>query len=208
VVVGGSGLYVKALSHGLADLPSDPAVRARLALQPLEEKLAELQTLDPATAASVNPTNPRHVDRALEICLLTGRPASEARSAWAGADPPGLRGVLLTWEREHLYERIDRRVEETFDGGAVDEVQALLASGREVSATAEKAIGFREIREFLTGRCPRSDAVAAMQQATRRYAKRQLTWFRRERWLKTVCLRPPDTPDSAAAVVIRDFLHD
>lgn len=203
VVVGGSGLYLKALTHGLSDLPSDAAVRAALAARSLVDKVEELRSLDPVGAATLNLSNERYVDRALEICRLTGLPASESRSAWAAPDPPDLRGVLLTREREVLYARIDRRVEAMFEAGAVDEVAAL--AERRMSPTAEKAIGLREIRELLAGRVSSAEAVAAIQQATRRYAKRQLTWFRRERWLKTVCLGPAETPDSAAAVILRAF---
>ena len=205
VVVGGSGLYLKALTHGLSDLPSDPVVRAELAARPLDDKVAELRDVDPLGAAAMNLTNERYVDRALEIWRLTGRPASEARAAWEGPDPVGLCGVLLTWDREALCERIDRRVEAMFEGGAVAEVAAVVGAGRVVSPTAEKAIGFREIANHLAGRCTRDEAVAAIQQATRRYAKRQMTWFRRERWLKTVCLGADDTPHSAAAAIVREF---
>jgi len=212
LVVGGSGLYVKALSHGLSDLPSDPVVRAALAARPLDEKVAELSAVDPLGAAAMNLTNERYVDRALEIWQLTGRPASEARAAWEGPDPPDLRGVLLTREREDLHDRIDRRVVAMMDAGGIEEVAAAIDQasaamvGRPfVSPTAEKAIGFREIRAFLAGRQSRDGTVAAIQQATRRYAKRQMTWFRRERWLKTVCLGADTTAHSAAENLIRDF---
>lgn len=233
LVVGGSGLYLKALTHGLSDLPSDAALRAVLEVRSLEDKIAELRALDPVGAAAMNLANPRHVERALEICLLTGRPASEGRSAWSAPDPAGLRGVMLTWEREELYRRIGRRVEAMFDAGVVAEVAALTGvpaagsgdfGGREAepgaggsggvcasgggppfSPTAEKAIGLREIREHLAGRLSRAEAVALIQQGTRRYAKRQGTWFRRERWLKTVCLGADATPDSAAASILREF---
>jgi tRNA dimethylallyltransferase len=205
IVVGGSGLYVKALTHGLSDLPSDAVVRAELAARPLDDKVEELRRVDPVGAAAINLANERHVDRALEIWRLTGTPASDARAAWEGPDPVGLHGALLTWDREVLCERIDRRVEEMFAGGVIDEVSAVLASGRAVSSTAEKAIGFREIVDHLAGRRSRADVVAAIQQATRRYAKRQMTWFRRERWLKTVCLDVHATPHSAAAAIIREF---
>jgi tRNA dimethylallyltransferase len=209
-VVGGSGLYIKALTHGLSDLPSDETVRAALAGRPLEEKIEQLRELDPVGAETMNLANPRYVDRALEICLLTGRPASEGRSAWRGPDPEGLYGVMLTWEREELYRRIDRRVVAMFEAGVVDEVAALAGSaeaggGRAVSLTVEKAIGWREISAYLAGTLSRDEVVAAMQLATRRYAKRQLTWFRREKWLKTVCLDADATPDLMAASILHAF---
>ena len=209
-VVGGSGLYIKALTHGLSDLPSDETVRAQLAARPLEEKIEQLRELDPVGAETMNLANPRYVDRALEICLLTGRPASEGRSAWRGPDPEGLHGVMLTWEREELYRRIDRRVVAMFEAGVVDEVAALAGSveaggGRAWSLTVEKAIGWREISAYRAGTLSRDEVVAAMQLATRRYAKRQLTWFRREKWLKTVCLDADATPDLVAASILHAF---
>ncbi|MFN0128625.1 MAG: tRNA (adenosine(37)-N6)-dimethylallyltransferase MiaA [Verrucomicrobiales bacterium] len=205
VVVGGSGLYVKALTHGLSDLPSDAGLRQRLAARSLDDKVRELQSLDPAGAATMNLSNQRYVDRALEICLLTGRPASELRSAWRDAGPAHWRGVLLEREREALYARIDRRVVALFDQGVVDEVAAVLATGPAISPTVEKAIGLREIRQVLDGKLTEAAAMEAMQQSTRRYAKRQMTWFRRESWLKTICLSDDATPHSAAAAIVRDY---
>ncbi len=203
IVVGGSGLYVKALTHGLDPLPgADPALRARFATLSLEQKVAELLALDPAAPANVPLQNPRYVERALEICLLTGRPQSELRTS-AGREPPEpVRGVCLTWERALLHERINARVLAMLAGGAVEEVAAAGA----LSATLEKAIGVRELRAHLSGELTLDEAAAAIQQATRRYAKRQMTWFRRETSLQTICLRPDQTPDSVAAA-IRALLH-
>jgi tRNA dimethylallyltransferase len=182
IVVGGSGLYVKALTHGLVDLPSDPELRAALRARSLEENVARLRELDPSGVASMNLRNPRYVERALEICLLTKRAASEWKSAWRGPDPARLLGALIDWPRAELYERVDQRVERMFAAGAVDEVARVRTSGG-LSATAAKAIGVHQICELLDGTMSRSQAISAIQQATRRYAKRQMTWFRREKWL-------------------------
>lgn len=200
LVVGGSGLYVKALTHGLSPLPTDAALRQRLAAKPLEENVAELQRLDPAGAAAINLTNPRYVERALELCLLTGQPASALRAAWSGPDPAGLRGVCLHWPRETLYPRLNARTETMFAAEVVEEVARL----GEVSATVEKTLGLREVRAHLAGELSCEEAVARIQQATRHYAKRQMTWFRRERWL-TMFAPPEDekafpTPGTVAAV--------
>lgn len=198
IVVGGSGLYVKALTHGLDPLPAaDPALRARFAAMSLEEKVAELLALDPAAPANVPLQNPRYVERALEICLLTGRPQSELRLS-AGKPPPApVRGVCLTWERALLRQRINERVLAMIAAGAVDEV----AAAGPLSSTLEKAIGVRELRAHLRGELTLEEAIAAIQQATRRYAKRQMTWFRREPCFQTICLRPDQTPDSIAAEI-------
>ncbi len=191
IVVGGSGLYIKALTHGLAELPSDPALRAELAARPADENIAELQRLDPAGAATMNLGNPRYVQRALELCRLTGRPASDLRAAWSGPDPAGLRGVLLEWPREVLHGRIEARTRAMFAAGVLDEVGRLGPT----SATAEKAIGLREVRAVLNGAMTPDQAVEAISTATRQYAKRQGTWFRREKWLSPLDASGPTGGD-------------
>jgi tRNA dimethylallyltransferase len=189
IVVGGSGLYIKALTHGLSDLPeADPGLRAQLNELALDQLHARLVDLDPEAAAKIDIRNRRRLVRALEICLMTGRPASAQRTKWkavaAGAvcgEEPRLatagttsRAVFVFRNRDELYERIDRRVKAMFENGVIEEVRAAGA----MSSTAAKVIGLREIRELLDGKMSIVQCVAAIQQATRRYAKRQLTWFR------------------------------
>jgi tRNA dimethylallyltransferase len=181
IVVGGSGLYIKALIHGLAPLPeSDPKLRERLNAMSLDELRSRLVELDPETARKVELKNRRRVMRAVEICLLAGKPASEVV---AGVGDSGQRGstipatgVFVFRNRDELYERINRRVETMFEGGVIDEVRAAGIT----SATASQMIGLREIRELLEGTKSLTQCIAEVQQATRRYAKRQLTWFRRQ----------------------------
>jgi tRNA dimethylallyltransferase len=181
IVVGGSGLYIKALTHGLAAVPEpDPKLRGKLSAISLDELHAQLVELDPETARTIDVKNRRRVIRALEICLLTGKPASKVV---AGAYGPGrlgstiqATGVFVFRDREELYSRINRRVERMFEDGVIEEVRA----AGEVSATASQMIGFREIRQLLNGEMSIQQCIAAIQQATRRYAKRQLTWFRRQ----------------------------
>ena len=184
IVVGGSGLYVKALTHGLAPLPgSDPKLREKLNAMSPDELHAQLIELDPEAARTIDMKNRRRVIRALEICLLTGKPASEVvaeASDSLGKGPlrsaPAATGVFVFRDREELYARINQRVEAMFECGVIEEVRA----AGEVSATASQMIGFREIRQLLSGEMSITQCVAAIQQATRRYAKRQLTWFRRQ----------------------------
>jgi len=188
-VVGGSGLYLKALTHGLAPLPQgDAAMREKLRQRPLEDKVAELLALDPAAATTVNLRNPRYVERALEICLLTGKPQSELRQSFQNAQPK-VRGLVLSWEREALWRRIEDRTRQMLSGGAIEEVAAL----GEVSLTACKAIGIREIRDHLEGRLTFDQSREAIVIATRQYAKRQATWFRRETCFQTICLDSAST---------------
>ncbi len=200
IVVGGSGLYIKALSHGLAELPKgDEALRVELRALPLDEKVRRLLALDPEAVQNVPLANPRYVERALEICMITGKPQSVLRQNFAQTEPWGS-GVVLSWEREALYARINQRVLAMLDAGVLTEVAAFDGKGG-----LEKAIGVRELRAHLAGECTLAEAVVAMQQATRRYAKRQGTWFRRETWLQTICLDSTSTPESAASHLIDLF---
>ncbi len=184
IVVGGSGLYIKALTHGLSPLPAaSPQLRGLFQhLSPGEKTLWLLQ-LDPEAATTVNLRNSRYVERALEICLLTGQPQSGLRRSFEQAEPK-VNGVILTWDRETLYRRINQRTLGMFAAGLIEEVRAL----GPLSPTAEKAIGVREIRAHLAGTVPLEETLAAIQQSTRHYAKRQITWFRRERCFQTICL--------------------
>ena len=202
IVVGGNGLYIKALTHGLAPLPeSDRKLRERLDAMSLDELGSRLVELDPETARKIDLKNRRRIVRALEICLLSGKPASEvvakgglsaeaaysaeaaAKAGLAKADDSGrprstlpARGVFVFRQREELYQRINQRTEIMFDRGVVEEVRDVGT----VSATASQMIGLREIRQLLAGKESLTQCITEIQQATRRYAKRQLTWFRRQ----------------------------
>ena len=196
IVVGGSGLYVKALTYGLAPLPaSDPKLREKLNAITLDELRSKLIELDPETARKIDVKNRRRLVRAIEICLLTGKPLSAQREQWTvaaslreaqtAAGMEGRRGashseaatgVFVFRDREELYARINQRVEAMFEKGVIEEVRASGAP----SATASQMIGLCEIRQLLEGKMSLSQCIAQIQQATRRYAKRQLTWFRRQ----------------------------
>jgi tRNA dimethylallyltransferase len=201
IVVGGSGLYIKSLTHGLAPLPqSDPKLREKLNAMSLDELRSKLMELDPELAGKIDTKNRRRVVRAVEICLLTGKPASPQRSrrgdlqiaqnggpetaapcgpSQTGLSAPVATGLFVYRDRDELYARINRRVERMFEDGVIEEVRA----AREVSVTASQMIGFRDICQLLDGPADAgfvSQCIAAIQQATRRYAKRQLTWFRRQ----------------------------
>ncbi|HEY3664135.1 MAG TPA: tRNA (adenosine(37)-N6)-dimethylallyltransferase MiaA [Chthoniobacterales bacterium] len=194
IVAGGSGLYLKALTHGLAPLPPvDSKLRAELDALPLEELNRRLLAVDPLGAKTIDRQNKRRVVRALEIFALTNRPASEQRSEWA-QEAADLRGVFVFRERNELYARIDRRVDEMFREGVTEEVARL----GKLSSTAGKTLGLEQIRLLLEGKISQAECAAAIQQATRRYAKRQLTWFRRQPNLESLNLSL--FKDHAAAV--------
>ena len=192
IITGGSGLYLKFLTHGPAPLPAaDASLRAALDARPLAELVAELELLDPAEAARTAVQNRRFVSRALEICLLTGGKASDLRDQWASRThdiAASLRGYLITRSRPELHARIAARTRQMLDGGVLDEVAALT----NVAANCAKAIGVREISALLAGEIDRPACEELINAATRQYAKRQETWFRREQWLE---IYQPGTQD-------------
>ena len=174
IVVGGSGLYVKALTHGLAKLPgANLKLREAFEQATAGELFRSLRALDPAGAEQIDRKNKRRLIRAVEVCLLSGKPFSAQRTEWKVA---AAMGTLIFRDRPELYSRIDRRVEQIFEAGVVEAVRAVGETG----PTAEKTLGLREIRALLRGEISKPECIAKIQQATRRYAKRQLTWFQRQ----------------------------
>ncbi|HEY2661218.1 MAG TPA: tRNA (adenosine(37)-N6)-dimethylallyltransferase MiaA [Caulobacteraceae bacterium] len=186
IVVGGTGLYFRALTQGLADVPEIPAT-ARTAVEQLFDTAGEadareaLRALDPQAAARIAPSDRQRLVRALAVAQATGR----ALSAWQADTRPALapcswRGVVLEPDRKTLYDRCDQRLDAMVAQGALDEAAALMARGLPPSLPAMKAVGLRELAAHVTGALPLKDAIAAAQQETRRYAKRQMTWFRNQ----------------------------
>ena len=187
LVVGGSGLYLRALTGGLAPLPPpDPELRAglerRRAAHGLAPLRAELERLDPATAARLKAGDTQRTLRALEVVLATGRPLSSwlAAPEVGAREPLTLRKVGLTLPRALLYDRIESRVAQMVTRGWLDEVRVLLESGVRAGCPAFRAIGYAQWVRHLAGELAYDDALRAIMTATRRYAKRQETWYRRE----------------------------
>lgn len=183
VLAGGTGLYLKALRYGLAAAPPrDPVLRARLeALETAEPGAlhARLAALDPDAAARLHPHDRARLIRAVEVCELTGEPLSrrQAEHGFAAAELE-CRTIGLYLARPALYARIDARCREMIAAGLIEEVRGLRARGYGPELAALRGIGYREVGEHLDGRIDFETALAAMQRATRRLAKRQLTWFR------------------------------
>lgn len=186
IVTGGSGLYLKFLTHGASPLPTgDVALREEMDALSLDELFQQLQELDPVEAARIEKQNRRFVGRALEICRLTGQKASELRDSWEQATTErvaSLRGYVIHRTRPDLHARIERRTRKMLKEGAIEEVAAL----GPLSITAEKAIGLPQIQSLLRGEIDRATCEDQIVIATRQYAKRQETWFRRETWLTPV----------------------
>ena len=201
IIVGGSGLYVKSLSHGLGPLPpGDEGLREQLAAMTAHERVEWLLLRDPDAATTMNLKNDRYVTRALEICILTGQPQSVLKKAWAN-DHPEVHGINLLWDRAALYERINRRVVAMFDAGLINEIGRLGV----IKGTASKAIGIAEVQCYLRDECSLDEAMAAMQQATRQYAKRQMTWFRRETCFHSLAVTVDDSIDSLVERALQPF---
>jgi tRNA dimethylallyltransferase len=195
LVVGGTGLYIRALTEGLVDAPAADA-ELREALWRVEQEEGEgtlhrrLLALDPETAARTHPRNLVRIIRALEVIELSGCRLSELQQAHAFAERPyRLLQLGLLPERQILDRRIDRRVEAMLASGLLAEVDALLSRGFGAGSKALQTIGYRECVQHLRGALTLEQAVARIQLETRKYAKRQLTWFRADRsiiWVDSV----------------------
>ena len=175
VLVGGSGLYVKALTQGFDQTPpADAQLRAELNRLSTDELQKRLTDVDSAAIRTVDLKNRRRVIRAIEIAIVTNR----AEVLWRGENrrPLICSGVFVFRDRDELYRRINQRVESMLQEGAIDEVR----NAGKLGGTVEQMIGIKEIRASLAGTISKAECLARIQQATRRYAKRQLTWFRHQ----------------------------
>lgn len=200
ILVGGTGLYIRTLLDGIAPVPPiDPAVRAEVRALPIAQAYAALAAEDPARAAALAPADGARIARALEVVRSTGRPlaAWQAETTGGIGDQVALRPLVLMPERAWLYERCDRRFALMWHGGALAEVEALLARKLDPDLPVMRAIGVPEIAAFLAGTCTEAEALAAGGQSTRRYAKRQYTWLRHQppaAWPRIALQNsPPDT---------------
>jgi tRNA dimethylallyltransferase len=184
LIVGGSTLYIHALLFGLDDIPpTDPDIRralnSRLKSEGLGTLQKELEVLDPKTAYNIDLNNPRRVLRALEVFRGTGKSLAEFQESTSTAHPLPSVLRILHRSRERLYDRINARVDEMYKNGLVEEVDAILKAGHSPSLQALQTIGYRETIGFLKGEFDHARMVELVKRNTRRYAKRQLTWFRR-----------------------------
>ena len=216
LIVGGSPLYVKGLVDGIFNGPeADWDIRREL------EGLADekgnqrvhdiLQKIDPVKAAELHPNNLRRIIRAIEVYRITGKPVSELQEEYKLARKSYQFNILcIAREREDIYRRINERVEIMFDKGLVDEVQSLLDNPGGLSKQAKQALGYKEIIQYLDGGLTLDDAKEMVKQSTRRFAKRQMTWFRRfpdVQWLETEELEGPESISDEIITLLDANLH-
>lgn len=214
LVVGGTGLYITSLLSGMAFAPekTDPAIRARLQARADTEGgaalYAELQRIDPDYAAQVHPNNLPRVIRALELFEATGRRMSDQRREARPDEAPyhALCLCLTCRDRAVLYSRIDRRVDEMVENGVLDEARQVY-DHRDAYRTAAQAIGYKEFFPYFEGTANLTECTERLKQATRNYAKRQLTWFRRQNDAAWLYLDEEDVTERACTLV-RAFLHN
>ena len=187
VAVGGSGLYIQALCSGMDTLPEADeelrnSLKQRLESEGLDSLFAELQLLDPAYAEIVDRFNPARVMRALEVCISSGIPYSQQRSGNVAERPFNIIKIATDMPRDILYDRINRRVDMMVEDGLIAEADAMYPK-RHLNAL--QTVGYREIFDYFDGKCSLDEAIELIKRNSRRYAKRQMTWFRRDsefRW--------------------------
>ena len=205
VICGGTGLYLDSLMAGRSFAPC-PSTGCREELenmadiQGIDAVLAYLRTFDPDSADRLHPSDRRRILRAAEVYLETGKTITQ-HNLETQAIPPKYEGAWLGLDftdRAALYRRIDRRVEQMLEAGLLDEIRALLARGIPRTATSLQAIGYKEPIDALEGRCTMEEAVEVMARESRRYAKRQLTWFRRNKRIHWILQADP--PDFSAVL--------
>ena len=193
ILVGGTGLYLRTLIDGIAPIPPiDPAIRAEVRNAEVTDNRAALALLDPAAHARLGPADTTRIARALEVVRSTGRPLGDWHSEKSGGigGEVTLNPLVLLPPRDWLYARCDQRFAAMLDGGAIQEVEALLARRLDPELPVMRAIGVRQIAALLSGEYLRSAVLAEGQQATRNYAKRQFTWLRHQPppdWLRVEC---------------------
>lgn len=195
VVVGGSGLFINAITEGFDNLPKAPAnIRHDLNLLLREKGIAYLQErlkdLDPDYFYEVDLQNPQRIIRALEVCISSGRPFSSFRTSNKKQRSFNTIKIGLNTDRERLYSRINQRVDLMIESGLIDEVRSLLEFDK---YNALNTVGYVELFDYLKGKRSLEDAIAGIKQNTRRFAKRQLTWFRRDQEIEW--FEPDQLPD-------------
>jgi tRNA dimethylallyltransferase len=222
IFCGGTGLYFKAFLSGLGEAPAtNPELRAELEAASFESLLKELKERDAAAYEKIDKQNPRRVIRAVEVIRLTGKKFSEQRAEWKSggtacrrpenqgqrhAVPPKNVFYCFTRAPADLHARINARVDAMFARGLVDETRGLLARGLEQNKTAMQAIGYRQVVEHLRGERDLAETIELVKSRTRQFAKRQLTWFRRQLDPEWIELKPDESSEKCARKIAGGIL--
>lgn len=199
ILVGGTGLYIQALLEGYQFNPT-PITTLRDDAESTDTLYERLNELDPLTAGRIHPNDRKRILRALEVITTENQPLSTDKAAQLQYD---CLAFGLTMERQALYHRIDQRVDQMVEQGLLAEIDAILTQGLTANATALQAIGYKEFIAAIQNNLPLEMAVEQVKMASRRYAKRQLTWFRRMSYLEWIELDATSTLDMALDLILR-----
>ncbi|MDR4494016.1 MAG: tRNA (adenosine(37)-N6)-dimethylallyltransferase MiaA [Nitrospirales bacterium] len=208
LVIGGTGLYIRTLLRGLCPgPPADWALRKQMAEDVRHHGpqylFNQLQRVDPALAQRLHPNDQPKIQRALEVFTILGKPFSHIQAEHRFTDAPYPYLLIgLTMNRSTLYERIDTRVEWEITKGLIQETQQLLNRGYTRELGSMKGLGYKQFSGYLAGEYSYEEAVRILKRDTRRFAKRQMTWFAKEPGIQWLSIAPSDVPDRAAALVI------
>jgi len=211
IIAGGSGLYIQGLIDGFFEGPAPDGQYRKSLYNRIDREgaavlLEELRCIDPVAAAGMLPSNTRRIVRALETHFLTGQPISVLQQRRVEIHFSSVL-VGIAWERKALYDRINRRVEEMLEHGLVAEAQSLLAQGYNPQLKALQTVGYKEVFDHLSGRVGYDEMVELIKRNTRRYAKRQLTWFRNDDRIKWFPVAEERELDAAAQEMAAYFLR-
>ena len=210
ILTGGSGLYIRAVIDGFFEGPGkNTEIRdqleeeaKRLGIYPLFEKLKKV---DPVSAAKMDATKVRRVIRALEVYYTTGKPISELHQVQNTKPDFEVMQFGIEWERQALYRRIEQRVDEMMANGLVEEVRRLIAKGYSPSINALNTVGYKEAFDFVNEKIPQDEMIRLIKQNTRRFAKRQLTWFRADKRIKWIPVNETSDWNEIADKIIKEF---
>ena len=210
VIVGGSGLYINSLLYGIFEGPSaDEEIRIQLEKELQEEGieslLKKLKDIDPETYDKIDKKNPRRIIRALEVYYLTGQPISQLQKD--KHHKPDFDNLIfgLQWDRKKLYERINQRVDEMIKAGLVDEVKEIVNKFGEDVNVVLQTVGYREVIDYLKGKTTYNEMIELIKRNTRRYAKRQLTWFRKDKNIQWMEIQSEEDLNKIARQIINQI---